>query len=474
MFSTSGWSLDYPEKYVDTIMQPKPGVAIPLPHKMNIGINEISSLIEIRNLEKTNGMTTGDYKKLFNLANQKIQLVIAQMENEKAPGYCEERKNLLRRYESQIKSKFENQTISINTIIILGIRLCFFADFCRIDVSENLQAKIDIAEYVDPYLHNLFSLAGINKFRTENGASPLGHYGFVATRPFEMLEEHMCALPIIPFITKDAQFGVNTYLYALAKGYIILGFPVNNTSSAHQGMMRSFKSVHEFLALTGTPQKPLAAHQLTFNSSLMGLSHDLVHLQGIRNIINPALQYYEFYQKHGINLPNYDNTRAIADAKKVINCYRNIYIELIKNWEILEKPEAVALLIYWLVHESAYGERKGENHTADELIIAALSGVTRREITLADYQFQETDERQLQRNIHRAIIVNEFDFAEELNKRGFKIEINEENPYITLAGMRGVFLEAYEASPQIKKLLNEINEDQENFYGVALKRCFAR
>lgn len=39
------------------IMRPEPGLVIPLPSRMNRGINEVSLLIKIRELEKANRMT---------------------------------------------------------------------------------------------------------------------------------------------------------------------------------------------------------------------------------------------------------------------------------------------------------------------------------------------------------------------------------------------------------------------------------
>lgn len=401
------------------------------------------------------------------MAISKIDLFITQLANEKAPLFHARGLGLAQKYRSEIESKFQNHTISVNTITILGIKLCFLADFCRIKPREILEIQDRFANFADIHLHNLFSVDAINKLRAENGASYLAMYGYIAAYPFEIFEEHMTGLPVIPFISQDAIFGINTYLYALARGYVMIGCPANNASPAHQGMTRSFASVQEFLNLFRS-QSDFVGLPLTYNSSIMGVAHDLTHLQGIRNLINPSIQYYELYQKHGKKLPDYDNTMAVADAKKVINCYRNIYLQLMKEWETLEKPEAVALLIYWLAHESAYGNRKGENYTADDFINASFSEVTRREMVIDNYELHNKPAEQREAFIRRAIVVNEFDFADHLVKLGFAIEINVDNPYVTLECMRKVFLKAYEASPQIKALLKEINENHVFFYGAPI------
>lgn len=469
MFSSYAWSTDSSKDLVDVIMSPEPGLEIPLPFRMNRGINDINLLIKIRDLEKTNNMKPIIYKKLHDLAIEKINLFITQMEKEKAPMYDQRRQNLIKSYKAEIEKKFKNCTLSINTLILLGIKLCYFADFCRINIIQHPNALEDFMKLNDINLHNLFSTKAIKNFRAENGASPLMSYGFIATRPFEQLENHLGTLPIIPFISENAVFGVNTYLYALAKGYVILGFPVNNTSGAHQGMTSSFHSVCEFFKITMPSVEKYLPGYLTYNSSLIGLEHDLTHLQNIRNLINPTLQYIECCQRYNKALPEYDNTAAIENAKMVISGYRNIYLELLKEWHHLEKPETIALLIYWLLHESSYGEKKGANNDAGKLINASLTADTRREMIINDYQLMKISPEKRELAINRALIVNEFDFADQLNKWDFAIEINNDNPFVTLEAMRKVFINAYNQSPRIKQILNEMNQNQVYFYGFPIQ-----
>lgn len=154
----------------------------------------------------------------------------------------------------------------------------------------------------------------------------------------------------------------------------------------------------------------------------------------------------------------------------MINGYRTIYLELLKEWHNLEKPEVIALLIYWLLHESSYGERKGESHNAGELINAALTLDTRREIDIACYKLWGIPKKEQDSALLRTVAVNEFDFANQLKKWNFALEINKENPFVTLEAMRKIFLNAYEASPRIKQLLDEMNQDQVYFYGYPIKR----
>ena len=130
---------------------------------------------------------------------------------------------------------------------------------------------------------------------------------------------------------------------------------------------------------------------------------------------------------------------------------------------------SIALLIYWLLHESSYGEKKGSDHDAVELINASLTADTRREMIINDYKLMKISPEKRELAINRALIVNEFDFADQLNKWDFAIEINNDNPFVTLEAMRKVFINAYNQSPRIKQILNEMNKDQIYFYGYPIQ-----
>lgn len=468
VFSLSLWSFDEPEKYIPTIVSPPNDLHIPLPEHLNDAALEIDFLISIRQKEKENKMVDGDYRRLFNLANEKINHFITQMEIEKANGYHGSRKQALRNYKKEIEAKFLNHTLTVNTLIILGIKLCFYADFCRVNFPDDLKAREALTHMGDLNLHNLFSTNAIKRMRKEKDYSPLSSLSFIASRTFEEIEECMYHSPIIPLISENGLFGINTSLYALAKGFVIVGLPVNNTSSAHSGMTRSFKTLYEYISLLRNEDKK-DCDDLTFNSSLVGLKHDLVHLNDIKDMINPLQQYYEFFEQHNQKIPNYDNTSAIASARSVVECYRKIYLQLMLEWSELKNPEALSLFVYWLYHEHVYGVRDGSFLSPSEKIDAKLLPENRREGILINkkaYQWSGLSEQEIERRIKQEIIINEFDFAHDLRKLGFAVPINEENPYETIAAMREAFHEVYNQSPTIKDLLDRIREKEVHCFGV--------
>ncbi len=386
---------------------------------MNEAIEEVDFLIQLSEKEKSKAITHQDSKNLYFFILDKANYFITQLAAEDAPGFNENSLNKIQSYKAEITNKYHQNSLKITTLFLLGIKLAFLADDCRIDMEKATAAKLFFPKQAQPRLRYLFS-SKIN----QKQAAQLQKYAYIADLSFDELERQMSDIPIIPLISEDPEFGIMTFLYSASKGYLIVGVPINNQSSAHGGITTSYKKFLNYMDDKNKIDRTVLL-DLNFSSSIMGFEHDLDHVQRMIKIFDEN-----------------NNYRMNPEVKTV---YKKVFEILQNKWTAMEHPSAAALFIFWLFHENGY-HHAGYTISPIQLCTKLLSEKSRREL---EFLCSIPSEKAFKKKI----IDNEFDFAHYLNRLGYNIDINEEEPCRTIEATRDIFLRAIAGVPEITEIL---------------------
>lgn len=186
--------------------------------------------------------------------------------------------------QSEVEKIKLSNLVNLPLLHIVGLKLCFISDLSQITSQE---ATEEFSKFRENRIKVLLRYNKTSSFPTLESLiffDAINNFGELKVK--NLLES-------IPLFDKNPIFGLNAFFYAAFNGMPLLAYCPEGSSEAHGGFVKSF--YNDSIWSRYVPQEMwLLISKQTFSSSVLFLSHDWMHFEIYRRILNnsDALKLY--------------------------------------------------------------------------------------------------------------------------------------------------------------------------------------
>ncbi len=290
------------------------------------GAEKVSFFIAYANAERTSSVTTELRKELLHMLDEMLAVFVPTICAGK--NFDSHVSVLLKEIENQLSELRSKDIVTLQTFFILGHKLAVLTDYSQLTdpTHVNCMENQDDARALSGMRHCIHSILETPLDRISLSQNSIYHYA-------------------IPFFSEDGHFGIGTWLFALANGYLIMPFGSKPTP-AHSGSLSNYR--YRFTQMVNiyegeesyvdevSTRIPHELNRENFISSVLFLRHDQSHLANSRGLFENV-----FGQGNSVHI-----------LKRYQDQYENIFENAAKGVDAhLAKFDC--LILFYLLHEQS-------------------------------------------------------------------------------------------------------------------------